>query len=65
MPGMSGIELAEALVPVLPDVPVVLTTGYSDEISRAGGAGRPVVLKPYRLETLSGVLDEVLARRPG
>jgi signal transduction histidine kinase/CheY-like chemotaxis protein len=61
MPGMSGIELADALKPVLPGVPVVLTTGYSDEISRAGGAGRPVVFKPYRLETLAGVLDEVLA----
>jgi len=64
MPGMSGIELAEALGPVLPGVPVVLTTGYSDEISRAGGAGRPIVFKPYRLETLAGVLDEVLAPRP-
>jgi signal transduction histidine kinase/CheY-like chemotaxis protein len=61
MPGMSGIELAEALVEVLPGVPVVLTTGYSDEISRDGGAGRPVVFKPYRLETLAGVLDDVLA----
>jgi signal transduction histidine kinase len=63
MPGMSGIELAEALGPVLPGVPVVLTTGYSDEISRDGAAGRPVVFKPYRLETLAGVLDEVLAPR--
>jgi signal transduction histidine kinase len=63
MPGMSGIELAEALVEVLPGVPVVLTTGYSDEISRDGGAGRPVVFKPYRLETLAGVLDDVLAQR--
>ena len=61
MPGMSGIELADALKPVLPGVPVVLTTGYSDEITRAGGAGRPVVFKPYRLETLAGVLDEVLS----
>jgi signal transduction histidine kinase len=65
MPGMSGIELAEALAPVLPNVPVVLTTGYSDEISRSGGAGRPVVFKPYRLETLSGVLDSVLEPRIG
>jgi signal transduction histidine kinase/CheY-like chemotaxis protein len=60
MPGMTGIELADALGPVLPGVPVVLTTGYSDEITRAGGAGRPVVFKPYRLETLAGALDEVL-----
>jgi signal transduction histidine kinase len=63
MPGMSGLELAEALGPVLPGVPVVLTTGYSDELSRAGAVGRPVVFKPYRLETLSGVLDDVLAAR--
>ncbi len=63
MPGMSGIELAQALAPVLPGVPVVLTTGYSDEISREGAAGRPVVFKPYRLETLAGVLDDVLAPR--
>jgi CheY-like chemotaxis protein len=65
MPGMSGIELADALGPVLPGIPVVLTTGYSDEITRAGGAGRPVVFKPYRLETLATMLDEVLAPRPG
>ena len=64
MPGMSGIELADALGPVLPGVPVVLTTGYSDEITRAGGAGRPVVFKPYRLETLARVLDEVLSAPP-
>jgi signal transduction histidine kinase len=63
MPGMSGIELADALGPVLPGVPVVLTTGYSDEITNAGGAGRPVVFKPYRLETLARALDEVLAGR--
>ena len=63
MPGRSGLELADALGPVLPGIPVVLTTGYSDEITRAGGAGRPVVFKPYRLETLAGVLDDVLAPR--
>jgi len=64
MPGMSGIELADALGPVLPGIPVVLTTGYSDEISRSGGgAGRPIVFKPYRLETLATVLDAVLAPR--
>jgi CheY-like chemotaxis protein len=64
MPGMSGLELAEALKTVLPGVPVVLTTGYSDEIARSGAGGLPVVFKPYRLETLSGVLDEVLRGTP-
>ncbi|HEX8583581.1 MAG TPA: ATP-binding protein [Allosphingosinicella sp.] len=61
MPEMTGIELAERLKSVAPDVPVVLTTGYSDEISRSGAGGRPVVFKPYRLDTLAQVLEDVLA----
>jgi signal transduction histidine kinase/CheY-like chemotaxis protein len=61
MPEMTGIELAERLKSVAPNVPVVLTTGYSDEISRSGAGGRPVVFKPYRLDTLAQVLEDVLA----
>jgi CheY-like chemotaxis protein len=60
MPGMSGIELADRLAEVLPGVPVVLTTGFSDEIARSGTGGRPVLFKPYRLETLAETLDAVL-----
>ncbi|RYD59274.1 MAG: response regulator [Sphingomonadales bacterium] len=61
MPAMSGLELAEALGPLYPDTPIVLTTGYSDEIARSGTGGRPVLLKPYRLEALAKVLDDALA----
>ena len=61
MPGMSGLQLAHRLRAVLPDVGVILTTGYSDEISREGTGGLPVVFKPYRLETLTAALDLVLA----
>ncbi|MDP5279198.1 response regulator [Sphingomonas sp. DG1-23] len=60
MPGMSGLELAEALGAAQPELPVILTTGYSDEISRSGAGGRPVLLKPYRLDTLASVIDEML-----
>jgi signal transduction histidine kinase/CheY-like chemotaxis protein len=60
MPAMSGIELADHLHRLQPDLPLVLTTGYSDEISRSGARGRPVLLKPYRIETLAAVLDEAL-----
>ncbi|RYY33968.1 MAG: response regulator [Sphingomonadales bacterium] len=61
MPAMSGLELAEAFGKLYPDTPIVLTTGYSDEIARSGTGGRPVLLKPYRLEALAGVLDDALA----
>ncbi|HEX9953871.1 MAG TPA: ATP-binding protein [Allosphingosinicella sp.] len=62
MPEMTGIELAERLREVAPKVKVVLTTGYSDEITRSGAGGRPVVYKPYRLDTLAQVLEDVLAQ---
>jgi signal transduction histidine kinase/CheY-like chemotaxis protein len=61
MPGMSGLELADALARDHPGLPVILTTGYSDEIAKDGAGGRPVILKPYRLETLAAALDEALA----
>ena len=60
MPGMSGLELADTLATLRPQLPVILTTGYSDEISRSGAGGRPVLLKPYRLEALASVIDETL-----
>jgi signal transduction histidine kinase len=62
MPGMTGIELAERLGKSRPDLPVVLTTGFSEEITRSGTGGRPVVLKPYRLETLAGAIDQALPK---
>ncbi|HEV2817492.1 MAG TPA: ATP-binding protein [Allosphingosinicella sp.] len=62
MPGMSGLELAEQLAQIRPQLPVILTTGYSDEIARTGAGGRPVILKPYRLETLAAAIDQELGR---
>ena len=61
MPGMSGLELADALGRLRPDLPVILTTGYSDEIAETGTGGKPVLLKPYRLETLAAAIDQALA----
>jgi CheY-like chemotaxis protein len=60
MPGMSGLELADQLAGLRPNLPVILTTGYSDEIARSGAGGRPMILKPYRLETLAAAIDAVL-----
>jgi signal transduction histidine kinase/CheY-like chemotaxis protein len=60
MPGMSGLDLADRLRRKRPDLPVILTTGYSDEIATSGAGGRPVLLKPYRLETLAAAIDQVL-----
>jgi len=63
MPGMSGLELADQLGRAAPALPVILTTGYSDEISRTGAGGRPVILKPYRLESLAAAIDQALGAK--
>jgi hypothetical protein len=39
---------------------VVLATGYSHDIAQSGSGGRPVILKPYRLDTLSKALKRAL-----
>ena len=62
MPGMGGVRFAEALAREKPDLPVVLATGYSQEIVEGGSGGRPVILKPYRLSTLSDALADAMRR---
>ncbi len=64
MPGMSGLDLAGLLAERRADLPVILTTGYSDEIARSGAGGRPIILKPYRPETLAAAIEQALAPPP-
>ncbi len=64
MPGMGGLRLAEMLAEEQPHLPVVLATGYSQEINQAGSGGRPVILKPYRLATLSEALASAMRQKP-
>jgi signal transduction histidine kinase/CheY-like chemotaxis protein len=60
MPGMGGLKLAQMLREEQPQLPVVLATGYSQEITETGSGGRPVILKPYRLATLSEALASAM-----
>ncbi|HEX3423179.1 MAG TPA: ATP-binding protein [Sphingomicrobium sp.] len=60
MPGMGGLRLAEQLAQEKPELPVILATGYSQEIAQSGSGGRPVILKPYRLATLSQALVDAM-----
>jgi CheY-like chemotaxis protein/anti-sigma regulatory factor (Ser/Thr protein kinase) len=61
MPGMGGLKFADILAQERPDLPVVLATGYSQEIAEAGSGGRPVILKPYRLATLADALATAIS----
>lgn len=56
MPGMTGLDLAQATRDRCIGVPIVLTTGYSQALSQDGVAGFELVQKPYSIEELSRVL---------
>jgi len=56
MPGRSGIELAQDIRKLYPDLPVVLTSGYSHVLAQNGTFGFELLQKPYSIEQLSRVL---------
>ncbi|HET6942425.1 MAG TPA: PAS domain S-box protein [Sphingomicrobium sp.] len=59
MPGMSGVELARLIGKAHPDVPVLLATGYSDEIVKRGSEF-VVLAKPFGAADLSKAMAAVL-----
>ncbi|WP_412759765.1 response regulator [Methylorubrum subtropicum] len=63
MPGMGGVALAEELRQRLPDLPVVLTSGYSHVLAQDASHGFELVHKPYSAEQLSRMLGKVTAAR--
>jgi PAS domain S-box-containing protein len=58
--GISGIELVQKVRDRFPELPVLLTTGYSQEV--AGSHGFPVLQKPYEMEALASALTNLLKR---
>jgi PAS domain S-box-containing protein len=59
MPEMSGIELAERLEELRPELPVLLATGFSETL--AGGSSRfSVVSKPYDVSSLARAISDLL-----
>jgi len=58
--GISGIELAQKVRDRFPELPILLTTGYSEEVG--GSHGFPVLQKPYQLDSLAGALGKLLKR---
>ena len=59
MPGMSGVELARLIGQAHPDVPLLLATGYSDEIVKRGSEFI-VLAKPFGAADLSRAMAAVL-----
>jgi PAS domain S-box-containing protein len=65
MPGMSGADVARAILGERPDQPILFVSGYSetDAIKQAAPQA-PVLAKPFRAEALDEMVRGLLAARP-
>jgi CheY-like chemotaxis protein len=63
MPNLTGLALAEKLVTLRPDIPVIMLTGFSEHLKgkkiRAAGIRR-IILKPALTKDLSEAIRQVL-----
>jgi PAS domain S-box-containing protein len=63
MPGMNGVDLAREIGRREPDLPVVLTSGYSHVLAEEGTHGFELLNKPYSIDDLTRVLRRAIAKR--
>lgn len=63
MPGINGIELATRIGKLFPQLPVILTSGYSHVLEESGLAGFELLHKPYSVDQLSRVLGQAAKGR--
>jgi len=62
MPGMNGVDLVQAAGSVVPGLPALLITGYSN-IASGPGAALPRLAKPFRQVDLAARVAELLVQR--
>jgi signal transduction histidine kinase/ActR/RegA family two-component response regulator len=62
MPGMTGIELGQQIRGVYPNLPVILTSGYSHILAQNSNYGFDLLQKPYSLDDLSRTLRKTNKR---
>jgi CheY-like chemotaxis protein len=61
--GISGMQLAEEVRRLSPEIPVLLTTGYSEAAADAAARGLRIIAKPYKTEELCASVGALLTRR--
>jgi CheY-like chemotaxis protein len=67
MPGMRGDQFAEEIMKIRGNIPVILSTGYSKQISeeKAEDIGiRAFVMKPLTQQELANTVRQVLDEKP-
>jgi two-component system, cell cycle sensor histidine kinase and response regulator CckA len=64
--GMTGLELADAARRLRPDLRVLFTSGYSEDLntrSAAASSDPPFLAKPYRKHALASLLEAIMGRK--
>ena len=56
--GISGLELARKIRERFPELPVLLTSGYSEHVNATEGF--PLLQKPYDMDALANALSNLL-----
>jgi CheY-like chemotaxis protein len=71
MPGITGKELAEKMIEIRADIPIVLCSGLNHQIDKDDAKQMGIkafVMKPFKLQeiahTIREVLDEALSGQP-
>jgi len=64
MPSMTGVELAEKIMNVRPDIPVIICTGFSETINaeKARSIGiRELLMKPFTIKDIAQAMRKALS----
>lgn len=68
MPNLTGIDLAQQCLRIRPDLPIILCTGFSEEITvekiRAMGI-RELIMKPLLKHQLAAAIRRALDQKAG
>ncbi len=63
MPDLPGDKLAKELIAIRPDIPIIICTGYSEQLEaeKAESLGlKAIVMKPLLIQDLAKTVREVL-----
>jgi CheY-like chemotaxis protein len=66
MPQLTGVRLAEELLRIRPDLPVVLCTGFSEMVDSDGAHAlgiRQFLMKPFSLRDMGEAIRRALERK--
>ena len=63
MPGMTGSDLATEILHIRPDMPIILCTGYSNQIDKATATSMGIkgfALKPLEKHTIANLIRNIM-----